>query len=118
MMAETETLDPPELDESGLQTDDVQQDGEVPDGQLGDWREKFPQAVVVAADEYDEASTAATKAKRDKEAKAARVKELLHEHDLAYVVFREGKKRLSLTVSETLNIKNTEAGDLSANPAE
>ena len=63
---------------------------EIPAGQLGDWKDKYPDEVVKAAEEYDKAHAAEQKAKGKKNTAKDNVIAAMREHDCQRVPIRNG----------------------------
>lgn len=76
---------------------------DVPVGQLGDWGDKYPEAVQTAADDYDKAHTAKGKAQGKLNTAKDNLIDRMKEHGVKRVRIRNGEK--FLVVDSTDKIK-------------
>ena len=85
--------------------------GEIPKGQLGDWRDKVPKEVQDAVDEYMQLYRDANKARLLKNAAEDRCKAVMREHGVERVPIDELGKYLvasEVTKLKTQKIKDQE----------
>jgi len=72
----------------------------TPKGQLGDWLEEVPEAVQEAADAYDKAHTAKSKADGKLNTAKERLIDTMKEHGTPRVRVRNGAKTLVLGATD------------------
>lgn len=74
--------------------DDDLEEGEVPPGQLGDWKEVLPKEVQDAVDDYVECMREANEARGRKNAARDKCIEMMEAHEIERVPIDDGGKFL------------------------
>lgn len=77
----------------------------IPAGQLGDWQEEIPDEVQKAADAYDAAHTAKSKAYAKLNTAKDSLVESMKEHGVQRVRIRNGEKFLELGATDKVSYK-------------
>lgn len=77
----------------------------IPAGQLGDWQPEIPEEVQKAADTYDAAHTAKSKAQAKLNTAKDSLIESMKEHGVKKVRIRNGEKFLELGATDKVSYK-------------
>ncbi len=76
----------------------------VPDGQLGDWLDQYPDDVIAAADVYDKMHTAHQKTKGKLTTAKENLIAAMREHGVDKCPIRNGEKLVRLTATDVVKI--------------
>jgi hypothetical protein len=80
-----------------------------PNGQLGDWQDDVPEVVQEAADDYDKAHSAKTKAQGKLNTAKDTLVSKMRENEVDRVRIRNGEKLLVIGSTDKINYKKPAA---------